>query len=118
MPDSVRVDWQGGDPLVREIDDWWQRVEARLPTELQRAGTQILAFARLNHPWQNQTGAAEAGLRVEVRQEGDTFVIEISHSVYYGIYLESRWAGRWGVIPATVAMGGPLVMAAAVAAMS
>lgn len=116
---SMRAEWGGSlSGMETSIDRWWARVEGRLPGELAQAGARMVAFARTNHPWRNITGAAEAGLTVEVRREGDTFVLEFRHSVYYGIFLEKRWGGRWGVIPQTISMGAPLVMQAATRALN
>lgn len=104
--------------LAASLERWWAGVEGRLPGALEGVGAAMVAYARSAHPWQNQTGAAEAGLSYQVSRQGDAIVIEVGHSVYYGIYLEGRWGGRWGVLPATVRMGAPLVLAAAIAAMS
>lgn len=110
------ISWQQSpERMAADLEAWWARVERRIPGELERAGAQVVAFARASHPWRNRTGAAEAGLSYEVRREGDTFVLDIKHGVYYGVYLEGRWGGRWGVLPAAINMGGPLVLAAALA---
>jgi hypothetical protein len=33
----------------------------------------------------------------------------VRHGAPHGVYLENRWAGRWGVIPATMTYGYPLI---------
>jgi hypothetical protein len=81
---------------------WWQYTRLRLSTALRQVGDQAVVFMRMAHPWTNRTGDAEAGLRAEVSDNGNTLTLVLSHSVYYGVYLENRWGGKWGVLPMTV----------------
>lgn len=114
----VTISWsQHPAQMAADLDRWWAGVMGRLPAAMMTAGQGMLVYAKSSHPWRNRTGAAEAGLNVTVEQSGSTITLHISHGVYYGIYLEGRWGGRWGVIPATISMGGPLVMAAALSAL-
>lgn len=118
MAGRVHIAWaESPESLANQLEAWWGRVEGRLSSEITAAGQTILAYAKASHPWQNRTGAAEAGLSMQVEQGRDSITLTISHGVYYGIYLEGRWGGRWGVLPATISMGAPLVMAAALSAM-
>lgn len=62
----------------------------------------ILADAKENAPWQDRTGAARAGLGVEVDIEGDEVVISLFHSVDYGIWLETIQSGEYAIIMPTL----------------
>lgn len=47
-------------------------------------------YAKRNHPWQNRTGDAERGLYATIAgMEEDRIVMVLSHSVPYGVYLET-----------------------------
>jgi hypothetical protein len=87
------------------------------------------ADMRSNAPWEDQTGNARNGLfakrfgssrgggernaRGQFLSAGDTFGIVLYHSVPYGIFLETKWSGRYAVILPTVAKHGPSVMSGA-----
>ena len=115
---GVSIDWASPpDALAGNVESYWNRVEAALERELRIAGDQILSYAQSAHPWQNRTGEAEEKLRVEITVGDGTLELALGHGAAHGIYLEKRWAGRWGVIPAALTMGYPLVMRAAMAAL-
>lgn len=63
-----------------------------------------LAYAQSNAPWEDRTGDARAGLDVDVRREGNVIVWEMFHSVDYGLYLETRWNGKYAIIMPTLEM--------------
>lgn len=91
--------------LARNLGVSVQKAAAVLRAGLVTAAAQMAAFAKSNHPWQNQTGAAEETFRVVA----SGLQITISHGVYYGVYLEYKYGGKWGVIPATMEYGsGPV----------
>jgi len=69
---------------------------------LESIGGEIESYAKANHPWNNITGAAEAGLNVQVESSGNQHRLQLSHSVHYGIWLEVRWAARYAVILPTL----------------
>lgn len=89
------------------------RAESTLLHELQdevlRTATDALDYARANAPWEDRTGDARAGLDVDVRWEGETIVWEMFHSVDYGLYLETRWNGKFAIIMPTLEMFAPEV---------
>jgi len=76
------------------------------------AAPQIESFMKSEAPWTDRTGAARSGLRATVQNRGDTVAIVLSHSVPYGVFLEVRWGGKYGVIRQAVAAGTPLFVEA------
>lgn len=54
------------------------------------------------HPWQNQTGAAEAGLFTHAEPTDAGVRIRAGGSVFYQIYLERKNAGRYAIIVPTL----------------
>lgn len=76
------------------------------------AATQIQSFMRSEAAWTDRTGNARNGLRTKVVVKSKTVAIVLYHSVPYGIWLEVRWGGKYGVIKRGMAAGGPLFMEA------
>lgn len=68
------------------------------------------AYMRKNATWTDQTSNARNGLIAVTEEHGALWRIVVSHSVSYGIWLEVRWGGRYGIIRPTVNHEGPLVM--------
>lgn len=111
---SIELVWGSVRPatMANAYGDWWEDFKTRLETMLGRVATGMEGYAKANHPWQNRTGRAEAGLSASARWEGETFVLELTHGVYYGVYLENRWGGKWGVIPISIStFQGPIAEA-------
>jgi hypothetical protein len=74
------------------------------------------ALARSNAPWNDQTGAARQGLRVQVQKSAAGASLTLIHSVFYGIYLElgtSRMGARPVIQPTLEQTYGPLMSACA-----
>lgn len=74
-------------------------LEARILAIVNKYAPQVEAWMKANHPWQNRTGAAEAGLHTEVEYAvGQMVRIILSHGVDYGIWLEVLRSGANAVI--------------------
>lgn len=71
------------------------------------------AWMKANHPWQNVTGNAEAGLTVDVEAQPMERVEMIFHygpDVPYDIYLELANQSRFGILAPAVDLFGAKVM--------
>lgn len=66
------------------------------------------AHMRTTAPWTDRTGAARAGLGAQVVTSTNKVAIVLFHSVSYGVYLETRWGGKYAVIRPTLPMGGQM----------
>jgi hypothetical protein len=73
----------------------------------------IEAYMRSNAPWTDQTGNARNGLSARPFATATNIGIDVFHTVPYGIYLETRWSGRYAVIVPTINVKAPEVLAAA-----
>lgn len=70
-------------------------------------------WMRANHPWTNRTGAAEAGLHVEVKESPGVLVeMVFSHddNLDYPVYLETRFQGKFAIIAPAIDYWGPILM--------
>jgi hypothetical protein len=70
------------------------------------------AYMKANAPWIDRTSAARNGLRAQVVQSGSRVGIVMYHSVPYGVFLEVRWGGKYGIILNTMQMAGPVFITA------
>lgn len=74
---------------------------------------QLEDYARNNAPWQDDTGNARAGLSARVFNDGGEIVIELSHGVDYGYWLELIQEGRFAILLPTIEALGPRIINAA-----
>lgn len=70
-------------------------------------GVEALAWAKANAPWDDRTGAARAGLDVDVDSSRNDITLTLFHTVDYGEWLETRWSGRYAIIMPTLEKFGP-----------
>lgn len=75
----------------------------------------VQGYAQSNAPWQDQTGNARQGLKARPERSGSIltgaeYSIELFHTMPYGIYLETRWSGKYAIIKPTIIKMGPRVM--------
>lgn len=66
------------------------------------------AHMKATAPWTDRTSAARNGLGAKVVVSTNKVAIVLFHSVPYGVYLETRWGGRFAVINPTIAIMGPV----------
>lgn len=65
-------------------------------------------YMKANAPWTDRTGNARRGLKAQATQSRKAFVttIKLSHSVYYGVYLEYAMGRRFAIIQPTIDVKG------------
>lgn len=87
------------------VEDHAQRVLEDLADEIQD-------YAQSNAPWTDRTGEARQGLETEVYRRGTTLVLELYHTVDYGIWLETIQSGTFAIIMPTLEAYSDQVMRA------
>jgi hypothetical protein len=71
----------------------------------------MVNYAKSNAPWTDRTGKARANLRSYVTEtKNNLFRVTLSHGVYYGIYLEYYYEGRFAIIFPTIEVYAPEIM--------
>ena len=67
-----------------------------------------------SHKWKNRTGTAEASLyaRVTTTQRKYSSTIECGYgsNIFYSVYLENYYGGKYALIEPTIKKWGPLVL--------
>lgn len=67
-------------------------------------------YMRQNATWTDRTANARNGLMAVSYRAGSQYNIVLFHSMPYGIWLEVRWSGKYGIIPESVRQGGQELM--------
>lgn len=100
--------------LERGLADYWRDLTDAIEQILVSHAETAEQRAKSEHAWQNQTGAAEAGLNAGViREAADAFVLYLQHGedVPYGFWLEVKYGGRLAVIDPVLSTEFPAIMA-------
>jgi hypothetical protein len=63
---------------------------------------EVLAYAQFNAPWTDRTGLAREGLDVEVYEEFGFVIMDLFHTVDYGLWLEVIQNERFATIMPTL----------------
>ena len=82
----------------------------------QSGASEIEQYAQFNAPWEDQTGAARAGLHTDVGFDGGDYSIALIGGVDYQIYLELKDDGKYAIIMPTLEALGPKIIHEAAAA--
>lgn len=105
------VSWTGlvatGDSMNRYID----RVGRARKAAMEKLSEEMIQYAKDNHPWENRTGDAEAGISAHIidNPDKDTTVIWLGHAVPYGVWLEIMQGGRFAILLPTLYKFAPEV---------
>ena len=98
--------------LFKNLADLSDDIDAKLWRAVQHHAARAEGNARRGAKWTDQTGNARQGLRATAfRVPKETYGFTLSHSVPYGVYLETRWSGKFGIIRDTLNSEGPELMA-------
>lgn len=97
--------WQGLESVDRELEAMDERMHRNLERKVLDLAVEMVNWAKENHPWENQTYTAEKGLQAQVIwTDREHFTIFLGHGpdVFYGVWLEVRWGGRYAILQPTV----------------
>jgi len=104
---SVRFDL--GD-LESGLSTFDRRFEPMIDAVISRQAIVAQGWMKDNARWNDRTGNARAGLRAIPGRDDSSWVIDLVHSMAYGIWLEVRFSGRYAIIaPALQTQGAALM---------
>ena len=73
--------------------------------------TKALGYMKTTAPWTDRTGNARSGLGADVEWIPlSLHKMRLFHRMWYGIFLETRWAGKYAIILPTIQKFGPDTM--------
>jgi hypothetical protein len=100
--------WRGTLPTgIRNLD---AHIIRRMAVATAGFAPRIEAHMKSTAPWTDQTGNARAGLFARPEISGASASIVFGHSVYYGIFLETRFSGAYAVVLPTLEEMAPQFM--------
>jgi hypothetical protein len=88
---QIALDHAVGEGLMAQVEE-----EALVKAQ------EILNYAQANAPWADRTGDARRGLDVAVQQDPEAIIIQLYHTVDYGLWLEVIQSGRFAIIMPTL----------------
>lgn len=97
--------------LMTNVRNAGPRINRAISSAVDYQATRSESYMRRNAKWTDRTANARNGLHTRVSHTEQQHVITLAHSVPYGIWLEVRWSGKYGVIPEAVRVGGDELMA-------
>lgn len=97
--------------LMTNIRNAGPRLDRAITAAVNYQATRSESYMRRNAKWTDRTGNARNGLHTATSHSKTQHTITLSHSVPYGIWLEVRWSGKYGIIPESVRVGGAELMA-------
>lgn len=109
---SANITMTGLDVLADAIEDHDRKVKKVVLGQFKRAEADAVSYAKQNAPWTDRTGAARNGLhaKTEVYNGGNEMQLVLAHSVHYGIWLETRFSGKYAIIQPTIDHIGKILM--------
>lgn len=109
--------WEDGE-LLNSLSTFNARMDRGITAATAYHASRATAYARDNAPWTDRTSNARNGLFSTAERDFPIYRIIVAHSVPYGIWLETRWSGKFQIIRPTVAHEGPELMATVAALFS
>lgn len=120
------IAWVGLSAADQQLYNWADRKIDNIHEAVERLADEITAYMKENAPWQDRTSAEreasgdppgrsarEELQAVVVWQDKHNFTIFIGHGadIYYGIWLEVRWGGRYAILEPTAVHFAPQLAA-------
>lgn len=98
------------DNLTPNLKDAHERATFYLSKTTEYYSLKAEEYARKRAKWTDRSGNARSGLASvwtgDVSSSNATFQIDIFHRVPYGIWLEIKAGGKWGIINRTIDFQG------------
>ena len=102
----------GVDQLAQSLAAHDKKIKRGIAAQFLRAAPEATSYAKKNAPWTDRSGNARAGLHAKATSidNGDAFQLLVAHSVFYGIFLETRFSGRYAILMPTVNHIGKILL--------
>lgn len=120
-PNATRIDWSGLPQMDARLLAYAGKVQEAIVRIAEYFAPILENHAKENAPWTDRTANARQSLRAYIgtdapagypsSQQLAKEVVELflSHGVYYGIFLETRFAGQFAIIYPTLQEHAPAV---------
>lgn len=104
----MTIRWRNTQQVSDNMTDYGRRVHQVTLAVAQYFAGVLEADAKANAPWTDRTGNARQGLRAFAEEfSADVVKLYLTTQMTYGVFLETRWAGRFGIIWDTIVANLP-----------
>lgn len=112
MAVKVQMSWSGDEKIMNLVKETDTKVKRVITGEFMYHSNLATSHAKINAPWTDQTGNARAGLHsgVSIGLSQEFWELYVAHTVFYGIYLETRWSGKYEIISPTILFIGKMII--------
>ena len=94
--------------LIKRTETFGEMVDEKIHAVMKYQGIAGKSYMQQNAPWTDRTGNARAGLSYAVGWVPQkSHEIRFWHRMSYGVFLETRWSGRFAIILPTIQRFGP-----------
>ena len=100
------------DSLTPGLERFPSELQLAIQATFQEQAPRVAEYMKRNAPWNDRTGDARAGLGADFvgdRYFGGSY-LRLYHGVPYGIFLETRFAGKYAIIAPTLVSEGDRIM--------
>lgn len=97
--------WKGD--MTTRMNQFGPKVKRAMLVGANAIAPQAEAHMKNNATWIDRTGNARNGLKTQVEVRRNNVVIYLFHQVPYGVYLETRWSGKYAIINPTIEIFAP-----------
>lgn len=95
--------WQGEQVMLNNCNVYADKVVQAARAVADYFAPVMVQYAKQNASWVDRTANARQTLHSWVEElANDVVALYLSHGVYYGIFLEAKWAGRYAIIWPTI----------------
>lgn len=100
--------WQGLAAMAANFTDYMNRFDNNVEQAAHKLAEDMLEYAKANAPWTDHPGEHEDARQnlqsavVADRKGGYSVFLGHGKNVYYGVWLEVRWGGRFAIIVPTI----------------
>jgi len=100
---DFRINWSGTSQMGQNMRRYKRLVLHAIKQVANYWAAVFENYAKSEAPWTDRTGNARQNLHTFIEElSGDTVRLYLSHGMDYGIYLETRYAGRYEIIMPTI----------------
>lgn len=97
--------------LTSRLETFGEKVDGQIHAVMKYQGIAGKSWMQTNAPWTDRTGNARQGLSYAIGWVPEkSHEIRFWHRMSYGIFLETRWAGRFAIIGPALQKFGPETM--------
>ncbi len=102
MTPATGIVWEGAETVEQNMRGYPRVVRRAIAAVSRRHARKMVRYARTNAKWTDRTGQARKRLFAQVEINGERVIINLSHGVFYGLFLEIKNQGRFAIIWPTI----------------